>query len=88
MNRIAIAGNGYEEGLRDGREVVGKWQPEATTRLEKWRQVVIEAPTSLNNSQRSGSSLVRMVVFPYVRDGIKNQPFERRLPRWKVRKRC
>ena len=47
MNTITIIGNGYEEGLRAGKEVAGKWKPAVTTRLEKWREAVIEAPTTL-----------------------------------------
>lgn len=57
MNEVTITGNGHEDGLRDGKEVAGKWSPAPTTRLEKWRAVVIEAPLTHCGGREPGEVL-------------------------------
>ena len=44
MKTIAPAANGYEDGLGVGEQVAGRWQPAVTTRLEKWKEALREAP--------------------------------------------
>ena len=57
MTREVTTGNGYEEGLRAGKKVAGKWKPGATTRLEKWREAVVEAPTAHAGNRDPGEVL-------------------------------
>ena len=44
MKTIAPAKNGYEDGLEAGKRAAGNWQPPTTTRLEKWKEALLEAP--------------------------------------------
>ena len=44
MKTIAPAKNGYEDGLAAGKLAADHWQPGSTTRLEKWKETLLEAP--------------------------------------------
>ena len=44
MRELARPGGGYEEGHAAGKAAAGSWQPAMTTRLDKWREAVLEAP--------------------------------------------
>ena len=44
MNGMAAGKNGYEEGLKAGKETAGKWKPDRRTTLEMWHRLLIEGP--------------------------------------------
>jgi hypothetical protein len=57
MRVVEVTGNGYEDGLRAGREASGRWRPAAMTRLEKWRRVVAENPIAHTRNRDVGDVL-------------------------------
>lgn len=40
-----LSASGYENGLRAGREVAGRWEPPLTSLVENWRLAVVMAPS-------------------------------------------
>ena len=65
---LAAPVGGYEEGLEAGKKVAGKYQPPATSRIEKWRAAAEVAPIRLGGER--GIEQVRAALKPVTQEDL------------------